>query len=37
VLLVLVLLRIFDRSMARFDSSDKVAQYREGDRGTIAA
>ena len=37
VLLVLVLLRIFDRSMARFDSSDKVAQYRERDRGTIAA
>jgi phosphate:Na+ symporter len=37
VLLVLVLLRIFDRSLARFDSSDEVAQYREGDRGTIAA
>jgi hypothetical protein len=35
VLLVLVLLRIFDRSMARFDSSDKVAQYKEGDRGRL--
>jgi Na+/phosphate symporter len=37
VLLVLVLLRLFDRSLARFDSSDEVVQYREGGRGTIAA
>jgi phosphate:Na+ symporter len=37
VLLVLVLLRIFDRSLARFDSSGEVAQYREGERGTVAA
>ncbi len=37
VLLVLLLLRIFERKLAGFDSSEDGAQYRESDRGKIAA
>jgi Na/Pi-cotransporter len=37
VLLVLVLLRIFERKLAGFDSSEDRVQDRKGDRGEIAA
>ena len=37
VLLVLVLLRIFDRRLAAFDSSEHLAEYRKRDRAKVAA
>jgi hypothetical protein len=37
VLLVLIMLRIFERKLAGFDSSEDRVQDRKGDRGEIAA